>query len=221
MAKLAAQLPSHRRIAAVDTAIPEGVSPKGARGRILNAALRLFADRGYGGTSVRDICSEAQAQATTLYAHFPSKEHVLAEIIQLAHDVHHRRLRDALLTAQPHPREQLAALVRAHVHSHCDYSMLAVVATAELHALSEAMAAPILALRAQSERLLVDVLERGIEQRVFDVPDTYLALRAISSLGIRVSYWYAPDCGRTPEQVAEVFAEYAWRIVGAEPKTHS
>jgi AcrR family transcriptional regulator len=217
MTKAAVQVPNHRRIATVETALPPGVTPKGARGRILSAALRLFADRGYGGTSVRDICAEAKAQATTLYAHYPSKEHVLAEIIQLAHDHHYRRLRDALMTAQPDPREQLSALVRAHVVSHCDYSMLAVVATAELHALSEAMAAPILSLRAQSERLLVDVIERGIQQGVFTVPDTYLALRAIGGMGLRVSYWYSPDCGRTPEQVAEVFAEYARRIVGVMP----
>lgn len=202
----------------MDTVLPPGVTPGGARGRILGAALRLFADRGYGGTSVRDICTAAPAQATTLYAHYPSKEHVLAEIIQLGHDEHHRRLRDALLASQPDPREQLSALVCAHVLTHCEYSMLAVVATAELHALSATRAAPILALRAQSERLLVEVIERGIQQGLFDVPDTHLALRAIGGMGVRVAYWYEPGCGRTPDQVADIFTEFARRIVGVKTR---
>ncbi len=92
--------------------------------------------------------------------------------------------------------------------------MLAVVATAELHALSTEMATPILTLRAQSERLLIDVIERGIEQGVFNVPDTVMALRAIGGMGMRVAYWYEPGCGRTPEEVGGFFAEFARRIVG-------
>lgn len=208
-----------RRIAAVEAAMPPGVTPKGARGRIINAALRLFADLGYGGTSVRDICAEAHAQATTLYAHFPSKEHVLAEIIRLGHEELFRRLREALLAAQPEPREQLSALVRAHVLSHCEYSMLAVVASAELHALSEPLAAPIRAVSMQAERLALDVIQRGIALGVFEVADPILALRAIGSLGQRAAYWYAPSIGKTPQQIAETFAGYASRIVGARENT--
>lgn len=204
----------HRRIAAADAAMPPGIAPPGARGRILTAALHLFADQGYGGTSVRDICSRALVQATTLYAHFPSKEHVLAELIRLGLEEHHRRLRGTLLETQPEPRRQLAALVRAHVLSHCEYPMLAVTASAELHALSEGLAAPILAVRQQSESLLIEVLDRGIRHGLFHVPDTYLALRAIGGMGLRVAYWYTPDCGRTPEQVADTFVEFALRIVG-------
>lgn len=204
----------HRRIASLKPVFPAGIVPSGARGRILCAALNLFADHGYGGTSVRDICIRAKVQATTLYAHFPSKEHVLAEIIRLGHEEHFRRLRNALLETQPDPPLQLATLIRTHVHSHCEHAMLAVVANAELHALSGAMAAPILAVRQQSEALLIEVLERGIRLGIFKVPDTYLTLRAIGGMGLRVAYWYTPDCGRTPEQVADAFVEFALRIVG-------
>ncbi|SEP99846.1 transcriptional regulator, TetR family [Solimonas aquatica] len=198
--------------------MPPGVLPKGARGRILTAALRLFADLGYGGTSVRDICASAEVQATTLYVHFPSKEDVLAEIIRLGHEELLRRLREALLAAQPDPREQLVALVRAHVLSHCEHAMLAVVASAELHALSEATAAPIRVVSAQAERLALDVVERGITLQLFNCPEPALALRAISSMGQRAAYWFAPGCGKTPQQVADTFADFALRIVGAQNK---
>lgn len=214
MSASARKISAHRRIAATDSVLPPDVNPGGTRGEILCAALELFAERGYSGTSVRDICTKADVQATTLYAHFGSKEDVLAEIIRLGHDEHFRRLRSALLETQPEPAKQLAALVRAHVIAHCKYSMLAVVANAELHALPEAKAAPGLAINRQNESLLAEVFERGIRLGIFHVPDSFLAQRAIGSMGMRVAYWYGPDCGRTPEQVAEAYAELALRIAG-------
>ncbi len=204
-----------KRIAAENTVIPEGVLPKGARGKVLVAALKLFADHGYEGASVRDICAAAGVYATTLYAHFPSKEHVLAEIIRLGHVEHLQRLRSALLECQPDPAEQLKAIVKAHVLSHCDYPMLGVVASSELHALGAEAAAPILALRQESESLFQDVVQRGIAKGVFTVADPVLALRAISSMGLRVPFWYDAQTMQTPENVAETFADFAISIVGA------
>ena len=203
-----------RRIAAVEATLPPEAVPPGARGRILGAALNLFADLGYAGTSVRDICARAEVQATTLYAHFPSKEHVLAEILRLGHEQHFRKLRSALLETQPDPVQQLSALVRTHVILHCEYAKLAAVANTELHALSEDMAAPVLALLEQTQSLLGEVFERGIRLGVFDVPDALVTQRAIAGMGMRVAYWYTPECGRTPEQLADSYAELARRMVG-------
>lgn len=202
------------RIATATAFLPEGVTPKGARGKILNAALRQFASYGYGATSVRDICSEAQVQATTLYSHFPSKEHVLAEIIRLGHEEHFQRLRGALLESEPDPARQLQNLVRAHVALHCEFAMLAVVSNSELHVLSESLAAPVIAKREASEALLREILGRGVRLDLFDTPDIYLALRAIGGMGMRVACWYEPDCGRSANEVANTYADFALRIVG-------
>jgi AcrR family transcriptional regulator len=207
--------PQNRRIAAETVCLPPGLTPKGARGKILNAALRLFAQHGYGATSVRDICKEAKVQTTTLYSHFPSKESVLAEIVQLGHSEHLRRLRDALLLCkQQSPAEQLSAIVRAHVISHCEYSMLAVVTNTEMHALSDDAVRPAMEILQESESLLGDVLQRCSQRSIFDVPDIELALRAIGGMGMRVAFWYEPNCGKTPEYVADTFADFAMRLMG-------
>lgn len=207
--------PQNRRVAAEAVILPIGVTPRGARGKILNAALRLFALRGYGATSVRDICKEAKVQTTTLYSHFPSKELVLAEIIQLGHTEHLRRLREALSQCEHQaPAEQLSALVRAHVISHCEYSMLAVVTNTEMHALSDDTVRPVMAILQESESLLGEVLLRCSQHSIFDVPDIELALRAIGGMGMRVAFWYEPNCGKTPEYVADTFANFAMRLMG-------
>ena len=42
--------------------------------RLLDAGLKLFANRGYAGTSVQDITEEARVTKPTLYYYFESKE---------------------------------------------------------------------------------------------------------------------------------------------------
>lgn len=213
MAQLAAQ--SHRRLAAEEILLPPGMTPPGSRGVILGVALRLFAEHGFGGTSVRDIAKAAGVQPATMYAHYPSKEHVLAELIRIGHEEHHRRMRAALLETRSDPQHQLAGLVHAHVRTHTDYPMLTVVANTELHALSPEFAAPSLELRKHSEDLLVDVIERGIKLRVFRTPDARLAMAAIGSMGLRVAHWFTPDLETSAEKVAKTYMEFARRIVGA------
>ncbi len=207
-------LSSHRRLAAVANLLPPGVAPEGSRGVILSESLRLFAEHGYGGSSIRDIAKLVGIQAASVYSHFPSKAHVLAELVRIGHEEHHRRLRGALLDAKPEPKEQLIAIVRAHVSAHAEYPMLAVVSNAELHALSAEFAAPSLELRRQSELLLLEVIERGVKLGVFKVPDVQLARSAISAMGLRVAHWYTPELSHTPDRVAEVYAEFACRVLG-------
>lgn len=212
MAKITA-LNSHRRLATRTTALPEDLAA-GTRGAILDAALHLFAENSYGGTSVRDLCSRADVQPTTLYSYFPSKEAVLAEIIRLGHEAHHRQLRNALLTAQPDPVAQIVVLVDAHVRVHCEFSMLSVVANAELHSLSEIAATAALTIRKQSEALFAEIIARGVRSGAFNTPDPMLAMTAIGGMGLRVAHWYSPDCGKTVDEIARGYCDITLRILG-------
>ena len=157
-----------RRVRPGVPTLPPRPAADGTRGRILLAGLGLFAEHGFHGTSIRDIAAEAAVQSASLYAHFPSKEAILAELVLAGHEEHHTRLVTALLDSGPDPRDRLAALVRAHVRAHTDYPMLAVVANNEMHALSPAAAAPAAAVRRQSEALLAEVLAMGQQQGVFE-----------------------------------------------------
>ncbi|MGH7821295.1 MAG: TetR/AcrR family transcriptional regulator [Candidatus Binatia bacterium] len=208
-----------RRLAARVGALPSGASTKGTRGRVLDAALRLFAERGFGVTSIRDIAREAKVNSATLYSHYPSKEHVLAELIDLGHEEYRRRFRKALLESQPDPREQLATFVRTHVRMHAEFSMLAVVANAELHLLSDPLGSRSRFIREELSGLFVDIVRRGVELGVFKTPDAWLAAAAIGGMGLRVAEWYRPESGYDIDTVADTYVEFALRIVGAADKT--
>ncbi|MFP5304401.1 MAG: TetR/AcrR family transcriptional regulator [Gammaproteobacteria bacterium] len=216
---MAAEVTPIRRIAAKAAAALPASASEGARGAVLDAALHLFAERGYAGASIRDIATASGIQPATIYSHFPSKEHVLAELVRIGHEEHFRRVSAALLESQPDPAHQIVAFVGAHVRMHTDLSMLAVVANAELHFLTQETGARAFQLREQSEEMLTRIIQRGMDRGVFQVPDCWFATAAIGGMGLRVAYWYSPDAGVDVERLVGTYAEFALRILGV-PDDH-
>jgi AcrR family transcriptional regulator len=84
---------------------------EGVRERILAAALRVFAERGYHGTAVPDVADAARVSTGSMYRHFPSKEALVNEVFRAAK----ARLGAALLGDGLHgddPRRQFDAIWR-------------------------------------------------------------------------------------------------------------
>jgi AcrR family transcriptional regulator len=54
---------------------------KGGRKAIADAAMRIFARKGYAGTSIREICQTAGVTKPVLYYYFHSKEHLYHELM--------------------------------------------------------------------------------------------------------------------------------------------
>ena len=52
------------------------------RGRIVDAAIELFDERGFEATKVADICERADVVNKTFFNHFPTKQHLLREIAE-------------------------------------------------------------------------------------------------------------------------------------------
>lgn len=71
---------------------PDPQQKLSTRERILIVASRLFAERGYNATSVRDIAAELGIANPSLYYHFKSKADILSEL--LAEPL--RRVEDAI-----------------------------------------------------------------------------------------------------------------------------
>lgn len=60
---------------------PEDARRTDTRERILEVAARLFSERGFAGTSIRDIAGELGVTKAALYYHFPSKDAILVELV--------------------------------------------------------------------------------------------------------------------------------------------
>jgi AcrR family transcriptional regulator len=199
-------------------ALPESLTADGTRYRLLRAGLEGLFDRGFHGTSIRDIAERAGVQSATLYGHFASKEELLAELVVLGHAEHNRRLVDALMDAGPDPREQLRALVTAHVAGHAEFPVLASVSTAELPRLSPTAAAPAYALREKSLDLLVSVIDRGIRQGLFAIDHRELTIYVIATMGATVAAMFTAQADHPDVAVvSEGMSDLALRMVTGRP----
>jgi AcrR family transcriptional regulator len=203
-----------RRLAAIAVVLPEGVTPPGTRGRILESALALFAEWGFHGTSIRQIGAGASINSATLYSHFASKEEILRELVLIGHSALYDRLA-ASITGLTSPADRLEALVRAQVLAHADFPLLAVVTNSELHVLSAEAAGPSMELRIAASQLVLTALEDGKRDGSFDIEDVVLLTRAIAGMGLQVGNWFGPDVPHGRDEVADSYAEYALRMAGA------
>lgn len=55
----------------------------GRRGQILDAALAVFAEKGYAGGSMRDIATRVGVSEPALYRHFPGKEALFLALVRV------------------------------------------------------------------------------------------------------------------------------------------
>jgi AcrR family transcriptional regulator len=191
--------------------LPDGLAVSEAKLRLFEAAVELFGERGYHGVSMRDLAEAVGVKGASLYAHVPSKQHLLLELAQIGFSEHHSRIREALLDAGNDPADQMRALVRAHVLMQLRHSALARICSRELGHLDVEGQQAAVAIRAQSEELFLAVVDRGCALGEFTVSDPRRAMRAIADMGIRAAEWprpHGPD-----EQVADDYAGYALRIL--------
>src|SRR5262249_12859990 len=80
---------------------PEMRDGSRTRARIEAEALRLFAERGIAGTSIRDIASAVGVAEGALYRHFASKDELARRLFLDGYATLARRIRDAGLSGEP------------------------------------------------------------------------------------------------------------------------
>jgi AcrR family transcriptional regulator len=76
------------------------------RDGILEAAARIFGEKGYHATSMHDIAESVHLQKASLYHHFNSKQEILIALIDHALDLINSRL-EAVLALSCSPDEKL------------------------------------------------------------------------------------------------------------------
>jgi AcrR family transcriptional regulator len=208
---VAISAPTHEHTA---TVLPPRATADGALRRVQETALALFADRGYHGVSMRELAAAAGVGTSSLYGHVASKEDLLRQLILLGHEEHRDGIRRAVLESGGAADEQLRAAVGAHVRMHATYPLLATVANNELHALGDAARREVVAVRGDAERMLLDIVERGVRLGTFTCRDPWLAMAAIGAMGIRVAAWFRPGDPYSVDDVCAEYGEIALRIAG-------
>ncbi|MBW2438087.1 MAG: TetR/AcrR family transcriptional regulator [Desulfobacterales bacterium] len=82
-----------------------------ARDRVLKTAIGIFAQKGYAGTSVREIADQAGVSKPVLYYYFKSKEGLFLAILEMAENLQKKLLAD-VLESQGNVLDRLLMLYR-------------------------------------------------------------------------------------------------------------
>jgi TetR/AcrR family fatty acid metabolism transcriptional regulator len=125
------------------TAHSAPASPRGTGGdkreRILAAAERIFAQRGFFHARVSEIAREAGVADGTIYLYFKSKDELLISLFESRMERVVVSLGAAIESAGPRARDRLVAFLDTYAHMVVDNPALAEVLTVELRQSSKFM----------------------------------------------------------------------------------
>jgi TetR/AcrR family transcriptional regulator, cholesterol catabolism regulator len=179
----------------------------GSRQSILDAAMHLFGQQGYSGTSMRDIANAVGVLPGSLYAHIESKEALLVDIVE---DGIHR----FLSAVQPHvaadaaPIDKLRAMIVAHVEVVADNPERSLVVFHQWRFLGDASKPSAIQKRRDYETAFATVVEQGMADGIFR-PGINRRIAVLTVLGALnwTPEWFSPDGKLSPAEVGALMAD--------------
>jgi AcrR family transcriptional regulator len=179
---------------------------RNTREDVVQAAGRLFAERGYHGTSMRDLGRELGLLGSSLYSHVAGKQELLVEVIERGAALFQASA-DAALAAEGSAAVKLRTFVSGHIAVVLDHLEEARTFLNEARAVEEGYRRRVLAARDRYETSLRELLAAGVRDGSFRAgQDPKLAGIFILSVLNALDRWY-DETGEIdrPRLVDEVF----------------
>jgi len=181
--------------------------------KVRDAALRLIAQHGYAAVSMRQIAAEVGIQAGALYNYTPDKQTLLFDLMQghmadLLAALEELELRGDALT-------QLEAFARFHIRYHLPRPDQVFVSYMELRNLSEENFAAVEAMRRRYEDALEEILQTGVAEGVFAIPDPRVTTMALIAMLTGISNWYRAGGRLETETIEAIYWDMVRRAVTA------
>lgn len=173
---------------------------------IIRAAGKLFRQRGYEGTSVRDIAGAVGLHSGSLFFHFETKEEILVSLLEGG-------LRRAVTILEEHlaaassPREKLSAIMHGHLKAILqDERDAFYVVLRDWRTLSAPSRKKVIALRDEYERHIAKALDELSAKGVIPKNKRLYRLFLLGALNWTVQ-WYRPEGDLGIDQLADGFLE--------------
>jgi AcrR family transcriptional regulator len=181
----------------------------------VEAAARLFRQRGYAATTTRQLSSDLGIQRASLYHHISTKEDLLFEI-SIRSLSHITDAASAAIEAAP-PGQRLQELIRAHLLTALADQDMHATMLIELNHLTPERRAAVVAKRAAYEQLVGREIAQAQAARLLrgDLSERQLTLALLNLLNWTI-FWYKPDGADTPASLAGWMGDLF--LLGASPR---
>lgn len=169
------------------------VTTRNSHEDVVRAAGRLFAERGYHGTSMRDLGKELGLLGSSLYSHVSSKQDLLVEVVEEGARLFEESAEKAL-AVEGTAADRLEALVAGHVEVVVDNIDVSRTFLNEARMLDAAHRARIVDARDHYESVFRSVIGEGRSDRSFAAgTDEKTASIFILSILNAIERWYHVD----------------------------
>lgn len=175
-------------------------------------ALKLFVDKGYHGTSIRDIATALGRSISGIYSRHESKQEVLVYLMDLTMTELVDRVEQARADGAD-PVERFSLMVESLALYHVHRQDLAFVGATEVRSLEPANRERIAELRRRLQHSIDVEVEAARAAGHFTTVNPRHATRAVTYMTVSIARWYRPDGSMRPETVASENVAFALSIM--------
>lgn len=184
----------------------EGVSNLSRKEQVIRSAAKLFKEKGYAASSMRDLAQKLGIEAASLYSHIKSKEEILQTLcFDMAADF--RESLDKVEQQNVSASEKLSLGIIGHVNVMArDLTASAVFMNEHRH-LSNPYLRDFLLLRINYINRFKSIIEDGVAKGEFKKTiDTKLAVMTLFSSLNWMPMWYSPEGSIEPKELGQQLA---------------
>jgi len=167
---------------------------------ILSEAAKLFGEKGFGGTSMRDLAEKVGMEAASMYNHIKSKDEILELICFKIAAAYTSQLSEIELTSLSF-QEKLSLVIKLHIDLMINDAASVSVANNDWKYLREEKKTEYKAIRKSYEKSFANILEQGMKAGEFKNMNVSVALFTILSSLRWIELWYKPSRDITPEEL--------------------
>ena len=169
---------------------------------ILDEAAKLFKERGFAGTSMRDLGAQVGMEAASMYNHINSKDEILETICFYVSNTYISHLTEIENTDASYA-DKVKALIRLHIRLMVEDGAAVSVGNNDWKYLTGDKLTAFKEARKRYERGFAALIEKGIAAGEFQHVNVSVALFTILSAVRWVELWYRPGRGVSPEELEE------------------
>ena len=190
------------------------------RTRILEAAVKVFATKGYHDTKVDDIVSESKTSKGSFYFYFPSKQDIFLALVDTFAELLESRLH-ARIDSETSGMARLDLALRVCLETFGQYRGLAKIAFVQATGLGLAFEEKRRAVNDRFIEIIKDNLDEAVTDGSIPALDTEVAacawMGALNEIVLRWVYTGQPD----PIRSLPALRKLLLQSVGVAPKTSS